>query len=111
MARWLVGVDCVQEIEQSIEHHIATDMAAIMNEAQKHHQRNIIVAGGTVHSEVAMRLFRQEAATRGFEVWPIHELDGVQIDDPTYACLSGLGEFGALRLDLGHSSIKADFGG
>ena len=103
-------IDCAAEIESAIEHHIVTDMAAIMNNAQKHDQRNFIVSGGTVHNEVAMRLLRQEAHARRFEIWPVHKLDGVLVDDPINTCLVGLSSFGALCLDLGHSAIKAQLG-
>ena len=104
-------VDCAREIEQAIEHHVVTDMAAIMNDARKHDQRNVIVSGGTVHNSVAMRLLQQECAARQIELWRIHELDGVMVDDPVFSCLVGLREFGVLRFDLGHSAIKAEFGG
>ena len=103
-------IDCVAEIKSAIEYHIVTDMAAIMNMAQKHDQRNIIVSGGTVHNEVAMHRLQQEANARRFEIWPVHKLDGVAVDNPINTCLAGLNHFATLCLDLGHSAIKAQFG-
>ena len=36
-----------------------------------------------------MRLLRQEAHARRFEIWPVHELDGVKVNDPINTCLVG----------------------
>lgn len=103
-------ISCEQEIERSIEHHIMTDMAPIMNNLAKQNQKNIIVSGGSAHNHIAMRLLENECKGRKMNLYRISDLEGVDVD-PIYTCLEGLSKFGSLALDIGHSSLKASMKG
>ncbi|RYZ90174.1 MAG: hypothetical protein EOP04_04730 [Proteobacteria bacterium] len=100
-------ISCEDEIRQSIQHHILTDMAPILNNIKKNDQKNVVVSGGSVHEKVAMEILKNECSSRSLKLHEIQDLEGVDVD-PVFTCLAGLRKFGKLRLDIGHSALKAE---